>query len=128
MTLTIGQLAKNAGITVETIRYYQRKGLLKQPDKPFSGYRHYPVGAITRLKFIKASQQAGFTLKEILELLSLDDSHCGEIRKLAMQKRQQIDRQIANLIALRNELDALIENCPVDEMTGRCSLIVQKVT
>ena len=123
MTVTIGHLAKNAEVTIETIRYYQRKGLLQEPDKPITGYRQYPIEAIARIKFIKSAQQAGFTLKEILELLSLDDSHCDDVRKLATQKRQQIDEQINNLIALRNGLDYLIKNCPIDSTTGRCSLV-----
>lgn len=123
MTLTIGQLAKNAEVTIETIRYYQRKGLLQEPDKPLTGYRHYPIETIAQIKFIKSAQQAGFTLKEILQLLSLDDRHCDAVRKLAAQKCQQIDKQITNLISLRNRLDALIKNCPIDSVTGRCSLI-----
>jgi MerR family mercuric resistance operon transcriptional regulator len=70
MTLTIGKLAKQSKVTIETIRYYQRKGLLEEPIKPTSGYRQYPLETIARIRFIKRAQQSGFTLKEILELLS----------------------------------------------------------
>jgi MerR family mercuric resistance operon transcriptional regulator len=69
MTLTIGKLAKQANVTIETIRYYQRKGLLIEPEKPATGYRQYPPEAIARIQFIKRAQQSGFTLKEIAELL-----------------------------------------------------------
>lgn len=123
MKLTIGHLAKNAGVTIETIRYYQRRGLLKVPDKPTSGFRQYPTDAIARIRFIKRAQQSGFTLKEISELLSLDSGHCDNARKLAEQKRQQIDAQIQNLTAIRNILDNLVKGCQDNPSTEYCSLI-----
>jgi MerR family mercuric resistance operon transcriptional regulator len=123
MKLTIGNLAKQAEVTVETIRYYQRIGLLDEPGKPFSGYRHYPANAIARIRFIKRAQQAGFTLKEIAQLLSLDTDHCADVRKIAEQKCQQIDAQIKDLMALRNVLDALVKHCQSDSSAERCSLI-----
>ena len=73
MELTIGRLAQSAGVNVETIRYYQRVGLLKEPEKPAYGYRHYPPDTVARIRFIKRAQQLGFTLEEISELLSLGD-------------------------------------------------------
>ncbi len=94
MKLTIGKLAKQANVTIETIRHYQRKGLLNEPAKPQSGFRHYPAEAISKLHFIKRAQQAGFTLKEISTLLSLDNEHCQDIQKLAEQKCQAIDEQL----------------------------------
>ena len=123
MKLTIGKLAKEASVTIETIRYYQRKGLLVEPDKPATGYRHYPSEAISRLRFIKRAQQAGFTLKEILELLSLDNEHCQDVQKLAEQKLQQINDQLNDLNALRNALDDLVKGCRQDQSTQHCSLI-----
>jgi MerR family mercuric resistance operon transcriptional regulator len=123
MKLTIGNLAKQAEVTVETIRYYQRIGLLDQPGKSGSGYRHYPSHAITRIRFIKRAQQAGFTLKEIAQLLSLDDDHCADVRKIAEQKCLQIDAQIKDLTALRNVLDALVKRCRSNSSAERCSLI-----
>ena len=123
MFLTIGKLAEQAGVTIETIRYYQRKGLLIEPDKPAIGYRLYPFEAITRIRFIKRAQQCGFTLKEISELLSLDSGHCKDVLKMAEQKRQQIDRQINDLTALRNVLDNLIKGCQTHLSTEHCSLI-----
>jgi MerR family transcriptional regulator, mercuric resistance operon regulatory protein len=123
MSLTIGKLAKHAGVTIETIRYYQRKGLLREPDKPFNGYRQYPIDAIARIRFIKRAQQCGFTLREIAELLALDSGHCEDIRKMAEQKRQQINTQIKDLTALRNVLDNLITGCATNTSTEHCSLI-----
>jgi len=123
MTLTIGKLAKQANVTIETIRYYQRKGLLIEPEKPVSGYRQYPAEAIARIQFIKRAQQSGFTLKEIAELLSLDGEHCEDVQKMAEQKRQHIDEQLKNLTALRNVLDNLVKGCQQDQSTQHCSLI-----
>ncbi|MEQ1544955.1 MerR family DNA-binding protein [Methyloglobulus sp.] len=124
MQLTIGKLAKQAEVTIETIRYYQQIGLLDEPEKPSSGYRLYPPGAINRIRFIKRAQQAGFTLKEIAELLSFDGTHCSDVRQIAEQKCQQIDAQIEDLIALRKVLGNLVKRCQkTDASTGRCSLI-----
>ena len=123
MKLTIGKLAKQAEVTVETIRYYQRIGMLDEPGKPGNGYRHYPPHAIARIRFIKRAQQAGFTLKEIAQLLSLDADHCADVRKIAEQKCQQIDAQIKDLMALRNVLDALVRRCQSDSSAEHCSLI-----
>jgi len=123
MKLTIGKLAKQANVTIETIRYYQRRGLLTEPEKPVSGYRQYPAEAIARIKFIKRAQQSGFTLKEIAELLSLDGEHCEDVQKMAEQKRDQIDEQLKNLTALRNVLDSLVKGCQQDQSTQHCSLI-----
>lgn len=123
MKLTIGKLAKQAEVTIETIRYYQHRGLLEEPQKPGGGYRRYPPDAIARIRFIKRAQQAGFTLKEIAELLSLDGAHCAEVRKIAEQKCRQIDAQIKNLTALRQLLNSLVEGCRSGSSTEYCSLI-----
>ncbi len=123
MKLTIGGLAKQTEVTVETIRYYQRIGLLDEPGKPGSGYRHYPPHAIARIRFIKRAQQAGFTLKEIAQLLSLDGAHCSDVRKIAEQKCRQIEAQIKDLITLRNVLDNLVKGCQTDSSAEHCSII-----
>ena len=121
--LTIGKLAKQANVTIETIRYYQRRGLLIEPDKPASGYRQYPVATIARIHFIKRAQQSGFTLKEISELLSLDSEQCEDVRILAERKHQQINQQIENLTVLRNALDELVTACIEDQSLNHCFLI-----
>lgn len=121
--LTIGKLAKQTEVTVETIRHYQRIGLLVEPDKPDSGYRHYPADAITNIRFIKRAQQAGFTLKEIATLLSLDGSHCADVRQLAELKCQQIDQHIKSLTALRQALDSLVNTCQQTDSSARCAIL-----
>jgi len=123
MQMTIGKLAKQAGVTVETIRYYQRIGLLNEPTRAQGSYRLYPPDAIGRIRFIKRAQQAGFTLKEIAELLSFDGTHCSDVQKIAEQKCQQIEAQIKDLTALRSVLVSLVNRCQTDASTERCSLI-----
>ena len=107
----------------------------KLPSKPYatinvsaywwnpSGYRHYPADAITNIRFIKRAQQAGFTLKEIATLLSLDGSHCADVRQLAELKCQQIDQHIKSLTALRQALDSLVNTCQQTNSSARCSIL-----
>ena len=121
--LTIGKLAKQSGVTVETIRHYQRMGLLAEPEKPLRGYRHYPTEAVSKLRFIKRAQQAGFTLKEVAILLSLDVEQCAEIRKLAEQKCQQIEQQINALTVLKQSLEKLVESCRQPGSAGQCAIL-----
>ena len=109
--LTIGKLAKAADINVETVRYYQRTGLLEEPAKPAQGYRIYPEETLHRIHFIKRAQRLGFTLKEIEELLELGSEHCTDIRAKAEEKRDLIQQQIKDLQALQNTLNNLIESC-----------------
>lgn len=123
MQLTIGKLAKQAKVTIETIRHYQRIGLLTEPKKTGGGYRHYPPDAITKIRFIKRAQQAGFTLKEIAQLLSLDGTHCADVQKIAEQRCQQIDAQIKGLTALRSVLESLVKRCQSGSSAEHCSLI-----
>jgi len=124
MILTIGNLAKQANATIETIRYYQRIGLLKEPDKPDSGYRQYTNDAVARIRFIKRAQQTGFTLKEIAALLSLDGEHCADVRQLAEQKCRQIDQQIEDLTALRQVLATLVNDCQQKtDSSERCAIL-----
>ncbi len=123
MNLTIGKLAQSANVNVETIRYYQRVGLLKEPNKPMTGYREYPADYVARIHFIKHAQQLGFTLKEIIKLLLLDEHHCDDVRQFAEQKRAQIEIQTHNLNAMHEVLDHLIENCLKEHSTEHCSII-----
>jgi MerR family mercuric resistance operon transcriptional regulator len=123
MNLTIGKLAQKSNVTVETIRHYQRKKLLSEPEKPANGFRQYPIETIARIRFIKHAQQSGFSLKEISELLSLDDNHCSDVQKIAEQKLQKIDEQINSLTIIRNILDTLVQGCHSNSSEKRCSLI-----
>ncbi|RLA23654.1 MAG: MerR family transcriptional regulator [Gammaproteobacteria bacterium] len=123
MSLTIGKLAKQSGVTIETIRYYQRKGLLVEPDKPLSGYRLYSQDAVSRIHFIKRAQKSGFTLKEVSELLSLDNGHCEDVRKMAEQKRDQVAHQIKDLSMLLHALNELVADCKSGSTVNQCALI-----
>lgn len=123
MKLTIGRLAKQSDVTIETIRYYQRIGLLDEPEKPLSGYRLYPADAVSKLGFIKRAQRAGFTLKEVGVLLSLDGKQCAEACRLAERKCQEIDRQINALITLKQALEQLVDNCRQTRSSEQCAVL-----
>ena len=110
--LTIGKLAEQAGVNIETIRYYQRRGLLDEPKKPLSGFRRYPSAMAKRVRFIKRAQGFGFTLEEVTGLLRLDAAGaCAETRELAAHKLALIDEKLAELGAIREGLAALVAKC-----------------
>src|SRR4051812_40939770 len=110
--LTIGKLADLVGVNVETIRYYQRRGLLAEPKKPLGGYRHYPPDTAKRVRFIKRAQALGFTLEEVAGLLRLDAaSACAETRDLAARKVTLIEEKLAELTAMQKGLAALVSEC-----------------
>jgi MerR family mercuric resistance operon transcriptional regulator len=121
--LTIGFLAKAAEVNIETIRYYQRIGLITEPDKPASGYRIYPTDTLKRIKFIKRAQQLGFSLSEIAELLQLGEGNCADVRQRAEEKRAHIDQQISDLHNLRNTLSELISACQSESDTRHCAIV-----
>ena len=122
-TLTIGRLARAAGVNVETVRYYQRLGLVDEPAKPERGYRHYPVDTLDRIVFIKRAQQLGFRLEEIRELLELGDGRCADVRTRAEEKRRQIEAQIRDLRAMRATLDELIAACRAGRGDAHCPIV-----
>ncbi len=110
--LTIGKLAEAAGVNIETIRYYQRLGLLEEPAKPLGGHRRYTVSDARRVRFIKRAQALGFTLTEVGGLLMLDKAFsCTETRALAASKLELIEQKMANLDALRLVLGELVQQC-----------------
>lgn len=108
--LTISKLAKSADVNVETIRYYQRVGIIEQPQKPEQGYRQYSQKIVTRVKFIKRAQRLGFALREISELLELDDEQYQGTKQLAQQKLTLIEENIADLFAMKATLNKLINS------------------
>lgn len=120
--LTIGQLARDAKVNVETIRYYQRIGLITEPPKPATGYRKYPAEVLQKLRFIKRAQGLGFNLKEIAELLDFDNACCADVQQQARDKRDFIDKQIADLQSLRRSLDGLISSCS-ENSSLQCPII-----
>ena len=122
--LTIGGLAKAAGVNVETIRYYQRRGLLDEPAKPFGGQRSYGPAAAMRVRFIKRSQQLGFTLDEVQGLLLLEDGqNCRETRLLAERKLALIEARVADLNRMRRLLKGLIAECAEGRRPRSCPII-----
>ena len=122
--LTIGRLADEAGVNVETIRYYQRRGLMAEPDKPASGHRRYGPAAIKRVRFIKRAQVLGFTLDEVGSMLELDDARaCAETRELATHKLQVIEEKLADLKAMRKALMNLLRQCDTGAARSNCPII-----
>ncbi len=110
--LTIGKLAESAGVNVETIRYYQRRGLISEPQKPAAGYRRYPADIVKRIRFIKRAQALGFTLEDVTGLLRLDAvGACTETRDLAAHKLAVIDEKLSALNTMRTGLAALLAEC-----------------
>lgn len=121
--MTIGQVAKLSGVGVETIRFYEREGLLNKPKRKESGYRLFEAEVVSRIKFIKRAKQLGFSLKEIRELLSLRvDSRVSatEVKKRVDSKIEQIDRRIYDLKKVRNALAQLsrsVRKSPISQNT-----------
>ncbi|MDE2078142.1 MAG: Hg(II)-responsive transcriptional regulator [Burkholderiales bacterium] len=122
--LTIGKLADAAGVNIETIRYYQRRGLLDEPTKPLGGHRRYPAGEAKRVRFIKRAQALGFTLDEVGMLLTLDSAcACGETRALALRKLSLIERKIADLAVMQQALGSLVQQCDAGDSHASCPII-----
>ena len=124
--LTIGKLASRSDVTVQTIRYYERNGILPKPARTTSGYRIYSERAVRTLSFIKHAQLLGFTLSEIQELLSLrrqPDTSCENIRQRACQKILDVKNKIERLQRIQGALTKLIEECPGDGPPSECRLV-----
>ncbi|WP_084073693.1 MerR family transcriptional regulator [Noviluteimonas dokdonensis] len=112
MTLTISRLAASADVNVETVRYYQRRGLLPEPPRPLGGVRHYGPAEVTRLQFIRHAQAMGFTLDEIAGLLAVKGKRaCEQTRQLTEQKLADVRRRLAELSQLERDLVALVAEC-----------------
>ncbi len=123
-TLTIGRLAKAAGVGIETIRYYQQRALLPQPEPVQGGFRHYPNELVDRIRFIKRSQGLGFTLDEIGALLKLNDGvNRRSIRTLAASRLENIRDKIADLQRMETVLSRLIHECEETDCAHSCPII-----
>ena len=125
-SLTIGQLARKAEINLETVRYYERRGLLPKPPRTASGYRLFPVEAAQRLRFIRRAQELGFSLAEIRELLSLRLSpraSSSEIRKRAQAKISDIENKIKSLESMRKSLRKLAASCDGCRPVSQCLIL-----
>lgn len=122
--LTIGVLASTAGVNVETIRFYQRKGLLVEPERPYGGIRRYGDADVSRIKFVKSAQRLGFSLDEVAELLKLEDgTHCDEARGLAERKLTDVRSKLDDLRRIESALDTLVQNCCTARGTISCPMI-----
>lgn len=124
--LTIGKTAAEAGVSVETIRFYERRGLIVQPPKG-EGYRVYPAEMVARIRFIRQAQQIGFSLREVQELLSLradPASDCADVRRQAAQKIEEVDRKIADLQRMRAALETVTSFCPGRGGLMECTIMV----
>jgi MerR family transcriptional regulator, mercuric resistance operon regulatory protein len=123
-SLTIGLLAVAAGVNVETIRFYQRKGLMQEPDRPLGGIRRYGDSDLARVRFIKSAQRLGFSLDEIAQLLKLEDgSHCTEAREQAEHKLVDVRARLADLQRIEGALQGLVERCCAARGRVQCPLI-----
>ncbi|SIT49148.1 Mercuric resistance operon regulatory protein [Paraburkholderia piptadeniae] len=122
--LTIGALAAAADVGVETIRFYQRKGLLLEPDRPYGGIRRYGAADVARVRFVKSAQRLGFSLEEVAELLRLEDgTHCEEASRLAEHKLDDIHAKLADLSRMESVLSRLVSACHASRGHVSCPLI-----
>jgi Hg(II)-responsive transcriptional regulator len=123
----VGQIAKQAGVNVETIRYYERLKLLPKPKRRESRYRVYDETDLKRLLFIKRAKELGFTLKEIKELLELkieSTATCGDVKHLAERKLQDVEKRINDLKNIKRVLIKLINQCTFEQLsTDKCPIL-----
>jgi MerR family transcriptional regulator, mercuric resistance operon regulatory protein len=120
-----GELAGRAGVNTETLRYYERRGLLERPPRTNGGYRDYPSGAVELLRFIKRAQELGFTLDEVGELVHLSNGGpeaCDTARVLAEHRKADLERRIADLQRMRDSLTKLVDTCDLPPADRNCAL------
>lgn len=123
--LTIGALARKAGVGVETVRFYERRGLVRRPARPDDGYRTYPEESVARIRFIRNAQGLGFTLQEIKELLALRVTagmSCAAVRSRAAAKVADVKRRLADMDRIRAALESLIAVCPGRGALSSCTI------
>jgi MerR family mercuric resistance operon transcriptional regulator len=124
--LTIGQVARLAGVGVETVRFYERSGLLKQPERKASGYRKYGDDVIARLRFVAAAKDLGFSLKEIKELLDLrvgPDATCSDVRDKAQAKIAEVEEKISTLQRMKKSLVEITKACRGRGPVSACPIL-----
>jgi len=124
MDLTIGKIAKRAGVGIDTVRYYERNGLLSPSARSAAGYRRYGDLEVARLRFIRRAQKLGFTLKEIASLLNLSAKrNVAQVKRTAQAKLEDVDARIADLRRVRDGLAILIEACPGHGQAAECPIL-----
>ena len=122
----IGQVAKSAGVTVETIRFYERQALIPEPRRTESGYRLYTSETIRRVRFIQRAKELGFSLKDIHALLMLRNKRgaaCAEVSAQALQKIVEVEQKIADLKRIRRTLTGLVERCDGEADLSECPIL-----
>ncbi|WP_137803347.1 Hg(II)-responsive transcriptional regulator [Caulobacter sp. 3R27C2-B] len=121
---TIGAFAKAGGVSVETVRFYQRRGLLTEPERPYGGVRRYGRADIARVRFVKSAQRLGFSLDEVAQLLKLEDgTHCSEAAELAALRLADVRARLADLARIETALSSLVRECKVKQGNVSCPLI-----
>ncbi len=126
MVLTIGQVAKAAHVNVETLRYYERRGLVPRPPRSLSQYRRYPDDTPPRVRFVKHAQALGFSLQEIRELLSLratPKARCADVKRRAETKLSEIDEKVRVLRAMSSALRRLVSQCEGELPASACPIL-----
>ena len=124
--LSIGELAKKAGVNIETIRYYERRGLIADPPRNKSGHRQYSEEAVKRTEFIKKCQALGFSLNEIQEILELritPESTCAEMKSRVSEKLADVDQKINEIAHIRDALGRLLKKCTGKGPIGKCPIL-----
>lgn len=124
--LTIGRVARSAGLAIDTVRYYEREGLLQKPARTPSGYRQYAPDAVKRLQFIRQAKELGFTLSEIRELLTLKvtpGKSCADVRAHAKAKIADVEQRISQLGRMKRALAKLANACSGRGPTSECPIL-----
>lgn len=124
--LSIGQVARQAGVGVETVRFYEREGLLEEPARRASGYRQYAQEAVTQIRFIKRAQHLGFSLKEVAELLALRvdrQTSCEQVKERAAAKLAEVERKMVELQRMRQALFQVASLCEGEGPNSRCPML-----
>lgn len=124
--LSIGAVAKQSGFSIDTIRFYERQGLLPEPARKPSGYRCYQPDILVRLRFIQRAKELGFSLEEITQLLALsEDNHQGVkgVRERAQQQVDHISQKITELTRMRDSLAQLVDACPGHGKPSACPIL-----
>lgn len=124
--MQIGQLAKRAGVAVDTVRYYEHKGILPEPERRASGYRRYVEDDVARLRFVRRGKALGFTLAEIRDLLALSGRRADDMAGLktaATEKLADVERKLDELTRIRDGLQALVASCPGHGPLDHCPIL-----
>lgn len=124
--MTIGKIASQAGVNIQTVRFYERKGILSPSERKPSGYRVYTADAVNKIRFTKNAQELGFSLKEIIDLLGLKVSRtarCPAVKKKAKLKLRDVEEKIKGLESIRKALKGLVKSCHSNKTTDHCPIL-----